>query len=342
MKISCSKCGASYNLPAEKIPKGKANARCVKCGADIPINPSMKYDGNTHQAILFEFPELTVPSFSKCNLTEILSPNKKGSYKTARNKFKVKILKAVGILLNKVLTQDEQVLRVAQGIAYFPAEIFFGNGYFTMMSNNYAILATNRRLVFINVNYRVTKPTHYIFQIPYENIKKASFGSIFSRIVFKSVKGKSRTFTYMKRYLVKELKEFINNKLTPITSAAKANAQAENICPACFLPVEQGFKACPYCEAQYKTPFAAFARSLTMPGWGDIYLGHKGLGTLELLGALVVWGLVISFVMKDLTAGQSIMQSENIMLAAFIIVFYNFFDGILTYFMGKKGYLLKK
>ncbi len=297
MKITCSNCFAEYNLPPEKIPTSKKTAKCAKCGSGITIDPSPATRSDNDKSILVEFPELSVPAYSKCNLSVILVPNKKGGYKTGRNKFKVKILKAIGHILNKVLVQDEQVLRVAQGVAYFPSEIFFGNGILTMMSNYYAILATNRRLVFININSRTTKPTHYIFQLPYENIKKTRLGSIFSRFTLKSVKGKSRVFTYMKRYLVKELKDFVPNKIATVQTVSKAEAQPENICPACFLPTEAVNNACPYCEAKFKTSLGAFVRSLILPGWGDIYLGHKGLGTLELLGSLIVWGVIIAMIM---------------------------------------------
>lgn len=306
------------------------------------IDPSSSTKSDADKSILIEFPELTVPAYSKCNLTEILTPNKKGGYKTRRNKFKVKILKAVGHMLNKVLVQDEQILRVAQGVAYFPSEIFFGNGILTMMSNYYAILVTNRRLIFININSRTTKQTLYIMQLPYENIKKATFGTIFSRIMFKSVKGKNRTFTYMKRYLVKELKEFIPNKIANVQTVSKAEAQPANICPACFLPTEAVNNTCPYCEAKFKTPFGGFIRSLILPGWGDIYLGHKGLGTFELIGSLVVWGVIVAMVMGSLGTGQNVDLTSSLIIGGVILLFYNVSDAIFTYFMGKKGYILLK
>lgn len=342
MKITCSKCFAEYNLPPEKIPTTKKNATCTKCGSQMIIDPASSTKSDTDKSILIQFPELTVPAYSKCNLTEILAPNKKGGYKTGRNRFKVKILKAVGHLLNKVLVQDEQVLRVAQGVAYYPAEILFGNGILTMMSNYYAILVTNRRLVFININSRTTKPTNYIMQLPYANIKKASFGTIFSRMILKSVTGKNRTFTYMKRYLVKELKEFILNKITTVKTTSKGEVQPENICPACFLPTAAVNNTCPYCEAKFKTPLGGFVRSLILPGWGDIYLGHKGLGTFELLGSFVVWGVVIVLVAGSLKSGQNADLTANLIIAAVVLLFYNVSDAIFTYFMGKKGYILLK
>ena len=71
-----------------------------------------------------------------------------------------------------------------------------------------------------------------------------------------------------------------------------------------------------------------------MPGLGDIYLGHKLIGTFELFGALFVWFIVGSMLMEG--------GDGSLVTAIFLLFMVNGVDGMMTYFMGKKGYILEK
>jgi len=178
------------------MPKKRAVATCKKCGSKIAIeaaipgavrplvssemasgnapHPTTAPDpsGSAGKGIFVDYPELQGLSSEKFDFEEILSPNKNGGYKSPRNKFKIRTLKAVHAILNEILEDGEKVMRVGKGTAYYPAEIFLGNGILTMMYNCYAIVCTNRRLLFININSRITRPTHFLSQMSYEDIKK--------------------------------------------------------------------------------------------------------------------------------------------------------------------------
>lgn len=262
-------------------------------------------------------------------LKEILSPDKKGRYKTRKNKLKVKILVAVSEVLDKALKDGEKVMRVAKGTAYYPAEIFFGNGWLTMMYNHYAILATDRRVLCININARVKRTTHYLFQILYEDIKKIKRGLLGS-LAFLRKRSKKRVFTNVTRHSSKDLKDFIMEKTASLTETPKE--VFEHICPSCFAPLKKGLSSCPTCKASFKEPKKASLRSLLLPGLGDLYLGHRTLGALELAGSLLVWAYAVLLVMSG--------QKEGLFVALFVLFVYNGFDGMLTYFMAKKGYML--
>ena len=188
MDIICPTCNKSYHVPAERLPKKRASATCKNCGqtmlveasgvvwaenpATSPIASAGGRSSSAGDAILMDYPELERISPNRVAFDEIFSPNRKGSYKSRRNNLKVKILLAVSEVMEKLLNQDERVMRVAKGIAYHPAEIIFGNGWLTMIYNHYAILATDQRLLFININSRMQRTTHYLFQVLYEDIKK--------------------------------------------------------------------------------------------------------------------------------------------------------------------------
>lgn len=56
-------------------------------------------------------------------------------------------------------------------------------------------------------------------------------------------------------------------------------------------------------------------RPLILPGLGDIYLGHRALGVLELIGSLFVWLIVITSL---LAGGEGSLE-----MAIFLLVIYN-------------------
>ena len=139
---------------------------------------------------------------------------------------------------------------------------------------------------------------------------------------------------YVKGYIVKEIRQFIMDKKGSIRAAEHPQEPLENLCPSCFVPLGKGLTSCPQCRAHFKEPKKAFLRSLLLPGLGDMYLGHIFLGLLELLGAVLVWAVVISLVLSG--------EEGALFIALFLLVFYNVMDGLLAYHMGKKGYMLAK
>lgn len=358
MKVICPKCNTVYNVPSDKMPKTRAVAACKKCGEQIvielgpatqpeilvdPPTSSASYTSSTiattskehaRMALFVDYPELKVLSSDKFSLEDILSPNKKGGYKSRQNKFKLKVLKAVADILGKILSDGEKVKCIGKGTAYYPVELLLGNGWLTMYYNYYAIVCTNQRILLVNIDHRIRRPTHYLFQIRYEEIKNVKRGLLSSSLVLYRTKGKRRIFVYVKGYIVKEIRQFIMDKLGSIQAAEHPQEPLENLCPSCFVPMGKGLISCPQCRAHFKEPKKAFLRSLLLPGLGDMYLGHIFLGLLELLGAVLVWAVVISLVLSG---------EEGVMFTAlFFLVFYNVVDAFLAYHMGRKGYMLAK
>jgi hypothetical protein len=259
---------------------------------------------------------------------EIFKPKKNGKYKNGLNKYKIKVIKSVQGILEKVLNKGERVLRIGSGTAYYPVEVFLGNGYLTMMYNRYAILATNQRALLINIDRRMKKPTHYLFQVPYQNLKKVASSSLFGHITLKMIKGKNRTITGIKRAVAKEISQFFKERKEDASSTASSGGMLENLCPSCFSSLGTGLVKCTQCEGEFKDPKKAMLRSLIFPGLGDLYLGHRFLGIMEMLGSVLVWAVVI----MGILAGQ-----YGVII---LLVIFNGFDALLTYHMAKKGYML--
>jgi hypothetical protein len=356
MRVICPQCNAIYSISRTKVPKGKAAAACKKCGTRIIIEPlrpaaadarmpsefssgsppnssiAPPYHGDSENEVFRDYPELAGLSSAKFDFGEMLSANKKGGYRSRKNKFKIKIFKAVHDVLNELLEDGEKAMRIGKGTAYYPAEIFLGNGFLTMMYNHYAIVCTNRRILFININSRMTHRTHLLFQVLYEDIKKVKQGLFLNHLIVYRTNAKRRVFTSVKRYILKELREFILLKQDSVREAEPHKEPLENLCPSCFVPLQKGLIICPYCKVQLKEPKKALFKSLLLPGWGDLYLGHRALGILEMVGSVIVWVVVFTFVRQG--------GVENLTAALFVLLLYNGHDGVLTYHMGKKGYML--
>jgi len=359
MQIVCPMCNTEYKISSDKIPEKPVQASCKKCGGKFLVEPQMGQDvildaqmvsdspaaseaeypitqgrdpSGSELALISEYPELQDLASDKLVLEEIFTPNKKGIYKTKSNKLNLKILKAIHGTLDRMLQSDEQVIQLGKAMAYYPAEIIFGNGYLTMMYNYYAVVATNQRLLFINVNSKISKPTHYYFQIPYDGIKKVATGLFGTSLILSRQKGKRRIFTGMKRYMAKAFQQLIRDRQPLAKDAKSVKAIAEDLCPSCFIPLAKNLLKCPKCKNSFKKPATAFLRSLLLPGLGDIYLGHRLLGSLELLGSVVVWGIVIFSVLQG--------DQASLIIALVILAIYNGFDGLLTRHMARKGYML--
>jgi predicted Zn finger-like uncharacterized protein len=352
--IICPTCNKDYKIPDEKVGKARARVRCKNCGQAMTIDPSgavwakrseAGVEGSSRatspsgdaragvtldRGVFMDYPELQGISREKVAFEEIFSPGKKGGYRNRKNKFKVRILMAVSEVLDQIIKEGERVMRVGKGTAYYPAELFFGNGWLTMIYNHYAILATDQRILLINVNLRLKDTTHYMFQVLYEDIKRVKRGMLFSSMVLDRKRSKRRALTHMKRYISKELKAFIAERKEAIKG--EPEAVLESLCPSCFVPLKKGLTQCPNCEAAFKTPKKATLRSLLLPGLGDFYLGHRALGAAELMGSLMVWTYALLLIYRG--------QQDGLLLGAAVLLFYNCTDAAVTYFMAKKGYML--
>jgi len=337
--VTCKKCGSknTVDLAADEISNRNFQAS-VGPSSESLAQPEQKAElqAGAPQKIMHEifdaYPDLRNLALDKFDLAAILTATKKGKYKTGKNKLKVRILKTAFEKANKILKGGEHVLRIGKGAAYYPVEILLGNGYLTMLYNQYAILCTNKRLLFVNINSRVTRATHYVFQIPYEDIKSIKKGLLMGHFIINRHQGKRRVYTTVKRYLLNEMKALVESKVNETDGKAAGKPSAEKLCPACFIPLEDMMAQCPDCGIEFKKPKTAFLKSLILPGWGDMYLGHRILGIFELMGSALVWMLVISVLFSG--------GSENIAMAVIIFLFYNLLDGLLTYHMAKKGYMM--
>ncbi len=361
MLLVCPECNANYNIPEEKLPTRNAALICKGCRHRIPVivkDSAAKTASAETETATATNPQINAPpaettsvmphpleileTYSeaeryepvKYNLAEILVKDKKGRYKTALNTQKFKWLSAVKPVLDGLLGPDEQVLRMAGGTAYYPSEMFFGNGSLTIFYNRYILAATNKRLLAVNTDAGMKKPTHYLFQFPYANLKKVTKGIFGTSLTLIFKRGKKRIFNGIKRAMASDLTDWLKSHTVPSDPLTTETDAHTNLCPACYAPSAPNLETCSNCGAGFKSPRKAALRSLLLPGWGDMYLGHRFLGGIELLGALFIW----SFALLIMFSGAG----EGIVFGGLLLVFYNGMDALLTRHMAHKGYALEK
>jgi hypothetical protein len=317
----CKSCGTSLGNSVDRPIQTQAPARVTGSapGAAVTAGPAA------------EFPEVReIQRLEKYDLAFIL-PSQKGFLGRKATRKKIALLARISPLLARILGEQERVLFVARGIIQYMAEILLGNGWLTYYYNIHALVFTDRRIILINITGK-GQPKHMIHQIRYGDIKSWKGPSLISgAVILKLNDGTKLTLVHIPRKDARAAKELVGRmQASEVVAPAPGTAESfQNLCPSCFVEVPKATYACPKCRAAFKTPRKAALRSFLLPGWGDIYLTHRLLGALELLGSAILILLLLATMM---TAGV-----EEAMVFLVILLFYHAFDAGLTYHMGKKG-----
>lgn len=356
MIFTCPHCQRQHHFPDGVALPPNSAAHCKRCGhrfllnglaAERPLqepNPEEtvadeispgfeRQDGSgADQAMLNAFPELQELSPGKFLLDEVLVPDGRGRYITTRNRRLSKLITATAPLLSGfILQQDERVHRLANGIAYFLFEIPYANGLLTWPLNYYALVATNHRLIFINLDHHLSQPSRYVFQVPYGDISRLSRGFYGTSLIVHTLTGRTWDFTTVNRRLATGLEKFIREQLEQLEPGGADFISSSQLCPGCYQPVPENLASCPRCRLPYKSPRVAIKRSLLLPGTGNLYLAYPSLGISEILGYLCTWVLTVSLVIIGIPGG--------IMGGALLVLAYHCMTAFMAGQMAGKGYL---
>lgn len=341
MVFTCPHCQRQHRFPDGLALPANPSARCKRCGrrfsldggaAEISPGGERQDEGGAEQAMFTAFPEFQELPPGKFLLDEILVPDGEGRYLTARNRRLTKLITATAPLLSEfILRQDERVCRLACGIAYFPFEIPYANGLLTWPLNYYALVATNHRLIFINLDHRLSHPSRYVFQVPYGDISRVSRGFYGSSLIVHTLAGRTWDFTTVNRRLATGMEKFIREQLEGLASEDADFIPASQLCPGCYQPVPEKLASCPSCRLPYKSSRVAIKKSLLLPGAGNLYLAYPSLGITEILGYLCTWMLTVSLVIIGIPGG--------ILGGAMLILAYHCLAAFMAGRMAGKGYL---
>ena len=280
------------------------------------------------------FPGLRKFSPQTFDFQQIFTDSQRKGYGTKDNLLKFRVVRAVhDILTTKILNENEKVLRVAKGTAYFPFEIPYANGIFTLLSNYFAIICTDQRMILINVNPRIDHPTRYIFQVLYDEIEDLGRGVFLSSVIVQTRTGRNWNLTTVRRQHAKEIAEFVAEIKRRGPSGLYDGISRWQCCPGCYTPLPGGLAGCPSCSAVFKSPKESLFRALSLPGLGVLYLGYLPLALVEMLGYLAVWLVAVVLLVLKVPGG--------IITAILLVLAYHALIGIISYKMAGKGYLLQ-
>jgi len=250
-------------------------------------------------------------------------------------KKKVNTIKAIEPILNQLFLPREEVRFVTTGIFYSFAEQYF-MGWMANFINRTAFLFTNYRIIMINVDSK-NRPLKMKWHIPYDQIKEFKTGGLSSAVVFKLKDRKTYIFSRVLRPDREDLGEYVKEMIETVDKdnfRIPFYQSRDNLCTNCYLPVEPGNYTCKQCGEEFIKPIKPALMSLFFPCLGNFYLGHKGLGTLELLGYVIFLLAIIGAVVEE-----GIAALPGVLIAVAVV---HILDFALTFHMAKKGIISTK
>lgn len=204
------------------------------------------------------------------------------------DKHRLKLMKAIDPQLKRILRDGEKVQLVSWGVEYSFVERLF-MGIWAHLINRRALVFTDRRILLLQINSR-RKMLDLKMQLRFQAIDrfaKRTFGYI--GLILRN--RRTLNLTGIPRKDRKLIKAFIAEKIVA-TRADAPGLGIDNLCPRCGLKVMGYPERCNQCTQLFKSPSKAGWLSLLFPGLGDLYLGHRGLGIMEVLGAFAAWTAV--------------------------------------------------
>lgn len=250
------------------------------------------------------------------------------------SKRKLKILKIINPTVKKMLKDGENVYYITDGIRTSNMENLF-IGWILYYYNHMAFVFTSERVILLHLKSKKKKGA-YICEIRYTDIKSIH-SNLFGNFTLKFHNDKNISFKKVPRKDRKYLKEFLNPILEQaISNAATAIADIRNLCPRCFNYITDYPSLCPNCSCKFKSPVVAGYLSLISPGLGNIYLGSKTLGFMELIFMIIIWAGLITGIVKEYQRGSNISLFLFVPIMVFIFVLHGI-DALKSRYLARKG-----
>lgn len=267
---------------------------------------------------------------------DAMFPKRKGFGARGAVRSKLKLLKNLVPDLVTVLLDGERLVYVARGYVVNWVEQLFGGGTLAYYANITCVVLTDRRILLVNSS-GAGKQKHYRNQIMYSEIADAKMKSFMSgATTLKFKDGKSLTIGGFRGKDRKQMQIYIPELIARMPAETpRVEKSVQYLCPRCPAIYIEQVKECSRCGTAFKSAEKAAKMSLFLPGLGDMYLGHRSLGLMELLGSLVQWFILV-FAVRDALSGTEGGVSF-LMVWLVIMLITNVIDYFLTRSMGRKG-----
>ncbi|HEB89981.1 MAG TPA: hypothetical protein ENI85_10455 [Deltaproteobacteria bacterium] len=247
-------------------------------------------------------------------------------------KNRLKLMKAIDPVVQRLLADGERVQFVTWGTEYSLIEHLI-MGVWAFLINRRALVLTDRRILLLQIDSR-QRALDLKAQLRYQAIEKRARHA-FGQVIFLLRNRKKLVINGMPGRDRKVVKAFVEEKLAETRADAPALG-IENLCPRCGHRVRGFPERCNQCPQAFKSGRRAGWLSLAFPGLGDLYLGHRWLGTFEILGTLVAWFVVpLPFAWAAFTEGSSWAIPAT--AAGLVFTFAHGLDAWITRRVGLKG-----
>jgi len=239
------------------------------------------------------------------------------------------LLKKLDVPLRAMLESSEQVIFLTAGVMYsFWESYFLGLPMYYL--NRRALVLTTERLLLIQINSR-KRPEVLRSQILLGAVERLSRTGLGNTLV-ELTSGKRYVFAYIPKADRKALITHLENAKTQGTPSSSAGG-IEHLCRHCYAPLAGYPAECPRCHGALKSAAKAGLLSLVFPGLGDLYLGHRGIATFELLVAALLW---LGVLLPNPELPTSTLDVA--IMAVFVFALLHVPDSIATRYIGRKGY----
>lgn len=249
-------------------------------------------------------------------------------------KRRIRMLESVEPRLDLLLYPEERIEFVTTAVLNSLAEQYF-MGLWAIVINRTLMLFTQHRVILIQADGK-GRAKHLAWQIPYTRLQGFKTGMMTSSARFKLENGKVYKFAQMPRRDRKLLRAFMEARATRAGEASfefPSHEPRDSLCPACCTPLPARVRSCAECEESLADPKVPALMSLAVPGSGHLYLGHRGLGLVELAGFCF---LLLAMVMVVID------NPSEWWIALAIIAIFNTADGLITLHVARKGMLSKR
>jgi len=242
---------------------------------------------------------------------------------------KLKLLREIDSTLRAMLEPGEKVhfVTIGNGVSFWESYLL---GWVAYAINRRAIILTDHRILLLQID-RKLRPHTFRSQLRYLAIDSLTW-PLLGGVRLRMRSKKTRLYSYMPRRDRGRMRDFIKRKKIEFRGYRAEATDLENVCPHCHQPVEGHPRQCPGCHAGFKSRVKASLLSFLFPGLGDLYLGHKLFGGVEIAAAALTW---LWFLL--VAVNGAIALEAKIVSAASLLVFMHGLDALVTRHVASKG-----
>lgn len=229
------------------------------------------------------------PSFGPA---PVLFPGERRWLGKSRIRRRAALWNQVAPVLEPVLTGDEHVLYVAEGVEKVSFLRAMTMGALIYAYHRVVLVLTDRRLIEVLLDMRGKCPESRIRSVPWRALTGMSVS--LGRLKLQPTSGKNLVWNLRvrgDRKLVKALIPKIQES-GQIGGAASSEALPAVHCSGCGETFREAPDRCRTCGTAVRSRKLARALAVAFPGAGLFYLGHPVLGMLDLLGELMLFVLM--------------------------------------------------